>query len=107
MRGKFALLESHRSQIPWIVGCQDRGKQPSADEARGQRNGHQYRVTSQLDEFSLVKNKGGVGREGTKIIIHECHYVCQGKQCLVQLSRQSHQLRVCRQGTKETNTDRP
>lgn len=36
-----------------------------------------------LVEFSLVTNKGGVGKEDTKIIIHECHYVCQGKQCLV------------------------
>jgi hypothetical protein len=104
MRGKFASVESHRSQIPRIVGCQDRGKQPSADEARGQRNGRQYRITSQPGEFSLGKNKGGVGKEDTKIIIHECHYVCQGKQCLVQLS---HQLPVCRQGMKETNTDRP
>jgi hypothetical protein len=60
-----------------------------------------------LFEFSLVKNKGDVGKEGTKIIIHECHYVCQGKQRLVQLSCQSHQLPVCRQGMKETNTDRP
>jgi uncharacterized protein YcfJ len=107
MRGKFALLESLRSQIPWIVVCQDRGKQPTADEARGQRNGRPYRIASQLGEFSLVKKKGGVYKEDTKIIIYVCHYVCQGKQGLVQLSRQPHQLPVCRQEMKETNTDRP
>ena len=78
-------------------------KRPLADEARGQCNGRQYKITSQPGEFSLVKNKGGLGKEDTKIIIHECHYVCQGKQGLVQVSRQSHQLPVCRQGNKETN----
>ena len=66
MRGTFALPESHRSQIGWIVEYQDRGKQPSADEARGQRNGRQYRITSQPGGFSFVKNKGSVGIEDTK-----------------------------------------
>jgi len=64
-------------------------KRPLADEARGQRNGRQYRITTQPGEFSLVKNKGGGVKEDTEIIIRECQYVCQGKQRLVQLSRQA------------------
>ena len=81
-------------------------KRPLADEARGQSNGRQYRVTPQPGEFSLVKKNGGVVKEDIEKIMHECQNACQGKQRLVQLSRQSHQLPVCRQGTKETNSDR-
>jgi hypothetical protein len=40
----------------------------SADEARGQRNGRQNRITSQPFEFSLVNNEGSLDKEETTIL---------------------------------------